>query len=164
MFYTSSHLNLPALPLADMAVAVESFILGIEPERFFSSTAGSLRSDGCLILIDDFMSERAATTLLHSHQKRCVAEFRDRWYANSLMTSKQAEGLARKAVLRLCGERNLTPDLHTMGLMDRIVAVTVFLGQLLPLHAAFGGTYWNSLVGGNALQFGLDQGIFAINF
>jgi cyclopropane fatty-acyl-phospholipid synthase-like methyltransferase len=159
-FYTASYLDLPALPPADLAVAVESFILGPDPAVFFRSAASALRPGGRLVLVDDFLSARAAVECLHPRQEQWIAAFRAGWHANSLLTPTQAAALGASAGLHLCRDHDLTPDLHLLSPRDRLVNLTLALGRLLPLRALLGGDYWDSLAGGSALQDGLRARVF----
>ncbi|MBE0696693.1 MAG: methyltransferase domain-containing protein [Anaerolineaceae bacterium] len=159
-FHTGSYLDLPPLPPADLAIGVESFSLGPDPARFFRSAASALRPGGRLLLIDDFLSSRAAAGMVHPRQHQWISAFQKGWHANSLLTPQQVSAFGGQAGLHLDKDRDLTPFLHLLTLRDCFVALILSFGRLLPLRALLTHDYLDSLRGGNALQHGLRKGIF----
>lgn len=159
-FHAASYLHLPPLSAVHLAVAIESFVLGPDPARFFDAASAALSPGAKLIVIDDFLSTRAAESQLHPRQQHWVTEFKTGWLANSLVTPLQAAHLAEKSGFSLIAGRDLTPYLRLLGLRDRVVQAVAWLSRFLPVHALLGKSYLGSLVGGNALQHGLRHGIF----
>jgi cyclopropane fatty-acyl-phospholipid synthase-like methyltransferase len=159
-FYTTSYLDLPLLPPAGLAVAIESFVLGPDPAGFFASAAAALYPGGRLVIVDDFLSERAAAGSLHPRQAEWTRVFQKGWRAPSLVTPARAGELAQAAGLLSRQALDLTPFLRLRSLRDRFVTLTLALGRILPLRSLLGASYWDSLTGGNALQHALRHGIF----
>src|SRR5918993_1239993 len=87
--------NLPAgLPAADLAFAIESFVHGPSPERFFSESARLVRPGGLLVVVDDF---RRATS--GSRAVRAVEQFQQGWQINSLLSAEDLCAQAASAGL-----------------------------------------------------------------
>jgi hypothetical protein len=112
------------------------------------------------VVIDDFLSALAAQRLVHPRQARWISEFERGWHAASLITTAQAVTLARRAGFQLVAARDWTPYLRTLDRRNSLVRVVVAAGAVLPLRLLLGQAYWDSLVGGNALQLGTRHGIF----
>ncbi|HTM05539.1 MAG TPA: class I SAM-dependent methyltransferase [Vicinamibacterales bacterium] len=144
---------LPAdLDTADLAYAIESFVHGPSPERFFSEAARILRSGGTLILCDDV---RAAVGGPRAH--RTIARFTRGWHVNSLLTPTELSAMAKAAGFTQIATTDLTPHLELRRPRDRAIAVLAALTGWLPGVAR---ETWLSvrlapLLGGSALQTAL---------
>jgi cyclopropane fatty-acyl-phospholipid synthase-like methyltransferase len=150
-----SYLELPqSVPVAALAFSIEAFIHGPNPGAFFEAAARHVCAGGSLVLFDDFLTERAATNASAS-EARLLQEVRDGWLANSLVTVREAEQLARRAGFELEEDVNLTTRLELARPRDRAIALLVAVGRHLP----FQGFRFRSLLGGNALQVGLRSGL-----
>jgi SAM-dependent methyltransferase len=146
-FVQADFADLPPLPEADVAWAIEAFVHGPDPEGFFRSAGRAIRPGGRLVLIDDFRAPEVPP-----EAERRLAEYRDGWLTHGLCTP--AEAVARAAPwFTLAADRDLTPLIHLWRPRDRLVALAV--GLLGPKISS--GPYWSSLVGGNALQYCLDR-------
>jgi SAM-dependent methyltransferase len=140
---------------ADLAFSIEAFIHSPDAGRYFEQAARALRPGGRLVVCDDFLSPQGS-----AGGERWLEEFRTGWHANSLLTVEQAREAAAAAGLTLVRERDLTAYLELRRPRDRWISVLVRVGRV------FGpsGPYWQSLVGGNALQWALLNGLLSYRF
>jgi cyclopropane fatty-acyl-phospholipid synthase-like methyltransferase len=143
----------PEISGFDVAFAIESFVHGTSPERFFASTARALRAGGRLLLCDDVL-ERSE---LSPADARRVAAFREGWRARSLCTVPEIEQSARLAGFTLTDNVDLTPYLELGRPRDVAIGVLVRVAALLGLD----GPYLGSLRGGDALQRAMRSGALA---
>lgn len=157
-FLEADYLALPEMPPAALAFAIESFVLGPDPARFFESAGKILRLGGRLIICDDFLSPGADTGKLPSAAAAKVAQFQKGWHAPSLVTPRQAVQFANAAGFTLLTDRDLTPQIRPNGLRDQFVRLALGIGRILPVRKLFGDLYWDSLEGGDALQLCIKNG------
>lgn len=129
------------LPPIDVAYAIESFVHGPDPARFFSEAARVLRPGGRLIVVDDVRGERedrgAAAT---------IDRFMRGWHVNTLLTAGQMRALAAAAGLTHDSTTDLTPYLELGRPRDRAIALLAAVTAWIP------STRLAPLVGGSALQ------------
>ena len=143
---------LPAdLDTADLAYAIESFVHGPSPERFFSEAARILRPGGTLIVCDDV---RAADS---TRANRTIARFTHGWHVNSLLTPAELRAAAAAAGFAHIATTDLTPYLELRRPRDRAIAA---LAALVGWMSAIAGDTRLSmrlapLLGGSALQTAL---------
>jgi SAM-dependent methyltransferase len=142
--------NLPAgLGPADVAYAIESFVHGPVPARFFAECARLIRPGGALAICDDFRrssGEPAAT--------RAIEQFCEGWHINALLESGELHSLAREAGFEHESTCDLSPYLEIHRARDRAISALVTLLGWLPLDRA----PLRHLLGGSALQTCLDRG------
>ncbi|HHO50409.1 MAG TPA: class I SAM-dependent methyltransferase [Deltaproteobacteria bacterium] len=139
----------PKLEPFDLAFAIESFVHGPDPARFFQAAAGLLRPGGRLVVIDDVLSPSPPP-----EAARHLDAFRRGWRVSSLEPPDALRQHAEQAGLTCVGDQDLTPWLRLWRWRDRAVAVAVVgLGWLPIPHP-----YWASLTGGHALQVCLSRG------
>lgn len=134
---------------ADLAFAIESFVHGPSPARFFAECARLVKPGGLLVICDDFRrptSDPRAT--------RAVEQFTRGWHVNTLVTGGELRDLARAAGFAHERTTDLTPWLELDRPRDRAIAAFVALFGWLPL----GRTRVAHVVGGSALQTGLTRG------
>jgi len=142
--------NLPAgLAAADLAFAIESFVHGPSPERFFSESARLVRPGGLLVVVDDF---RRATS--DSRAVRAVEQFQQGWHINSLLSAEDLCGQAASAGFSHESTTDCTPWLELQRPRDRAIAALVAVTGWLPLAR----TRIAHVVGGSALQTCLARG------
>ena len=137
------------IPPADLAYAIEAFVHGPDPVRFFAECARLIRPDGLLVLCDDFrrqVSGPAAT--------RAVERFRRGWHLNTVIHPEDLQTLAEAAGFEHVSTLDLTPHLDVGRPRDRLVGTLIALFGWLPLD----GTRFGHLVGGCALQTCLARG------
>jgi cyclopropane fatty-acyl-phospholipid synthase-like methyltransferase len=153
-FRLGSFLDLPRLPTADLAYAIEAFVLASDPARFFEEAAAALRPGGRLVIIDD-MLEPSADGAGDERARRWVRTFQDGWQASGLRSADTVRSLARAAGFVCRRDRDLTPALHLDRLRDRLIAWGVV--PLRPLLWRW--AYFRGLIGGHALQQCLKRGL-----
>ncbi|HEU4537905.1 MAG TPA: class I SAM-dependent methyltransferase [Polyangiaceae bacterium] len=144
----------PDLGRAHLVFAVEAFVHSPDPAAFFASAAERLAPGGRLVVCDDFLTP-AGERPRSAREARAIDEFRRGWLAASLVTAARADELAAAAGLAPVEGLSLTARLELGRPRDRFIAALVALGRRLPLR----GYYWMSLLGGNALQAGLQGGL-----
>jgi SAM-dependent methyltransferase len=142
----------PAIGPSDVAFAIESFIHGPDPRRFFRESARALKPGGLLIICDDFLAsdERQPDAVTD----RWLRRFADGWHANTLLTSADAAQLARAEGFELEETVDLSSFLELGRLRDRAVSSLMWLFG----ERRFQSTYWRMLQGGDALQTCLRRG------
>ena len=158
-FIEADFLSLPSdVPKAHLAFSIEAFVHGLDPAAYFAAAARYLHPGGYLVVCDDFLAQKDA--VISSQSARWLREVRTCWLANTLVGSKEADRLARRAGFELLKNRDLTPYLELGRMRDRLISLVVAVGRHLPL-AGFG---FRSLVGGNALQRALESGLIEYRF
>jgi cyclopropane fatty-acyl-phospholipid synthase-like methyltransferase len=139
----------PGIDTADLAFAIESFVHGPAPDRFFAEAARVIRPGGLLVICDDFRRETA-----DPKAARVLERFARGWHINSLLTRDTLHQLASDAGFLHEETADLTPWLELGRPRDRVVAVLVTMFGWLPLEESRFGM----LAGGSALQTGLRRG------
>ena len=138
-----------SIEAADLAFAIESFVHGPAPDRFFAEAARLIRSGGLLVICDDL---RRHTTDVRA--ERALDCFARGWRINSLITRETLHRLARDAGFVHEATTDLTPWVELGRPRDRLVAALVAMFGWLPLvESRFG-----MLAGGSALQTCLRRG------
>ncbi len=133
---------------ADLAYAIESFVHGPNPARFFAQCRRLVRPGGLLVICDDFRrsaGDAAAGT---------IEQFRRGWHVNTLIDRDDVRALARAAGFEHESTVDLSPYLEIRRLRDRAGQVMLRLFGSLPLVA----TRFDYLSGGSALQTCLERG------
>ena len=145
----------PEVETADAAYAIESFVHGPSPERFFREAARLVRPGGLLMVCDDVRREsddpRAA---------RVTRQFARGWHVNTLVTAAELRQLAAAAGFTHERTMDLTPWLELNRPRDRAIRLLAAAAQWLPGEP----TWLAPLVGGTALQQGLERGWLAYEF
>ena len=142
--------NLPAdLGPADLAYAIESFVHGPSPARFFTECAGLIQPGGLLLICDDFRRQVAEPAAARTVERFCRG-----WHVNALLPREELHALARAAGFDHDWTVDLTPYLELGRLRDRLIEVLLAPLVWLPLHA----TRLGYLSGGRALQKCLRKG------
>lgn len=143
---------------ADLTFSIEAFLHSPDADRYFHEAARTLRPGGKLVLCDDFLV--SAQPPASPRAARWLAEFRAGWHAHSLLTVDQVGTLAAAHGLTLLRDLDLTAHLELRRPRDRAISVLVALGRAFRPT----GHYWQSLVGGNALQLALLNGLLSYRF
>jgi SAM-dependent methyltransferase len=138
---------------AHVAFSIEAFVHGPDAGGYFREAARTLRPGGSLLVCDDFLAGSPAPT--GSRAARRLAEFRAGWRIGSLLSVEQARTLAAAHGLTLVDDVDLTPHLELRRPRDRWISLLVAAGRRLRVP----GDYWQSLVGGDALQWCLRRGV-----
>jgi SAM-dependent methyltransferase len=158
-FVEANYLDLPEMGERHMAYAIESFLHGPDPGRFFQSASAVMPVGARLIICDDFVTERAQRSR-DRKARRNLTDFQRRWHVGSLITTSQAEGHAVNAGLKLVEDQDLTPYLRLRRPCDRTIAAFVNIGRGLPIRSP----WWDSWVGGHAIQRCLLTGLVRYHF
>jgi cyclopropane fatty-acyl-phospholipid synthase-like methyltransferase len=147
-------LDLPEGPPLDLAYAIEAFLHAADPQRFFAQVGSRLRPGGRLVLIDDFRTEKAASS---QQATRLLEDFRQGWLAGSLITVAQAAKLAAREGLALRQDRDLTPLMALGRPRDRFIGLMYRFFR----NTMKRSTYLQAFSGGYAKQQCLRQGLVA---
>jgi tocopherol O-methyltransferase len=134
---------------ADLAYAIESFVHGPDPVRFFAASARLVRPGGLLVVCDDFR-RRIDTPAA----RETIDRFRRGWHLNTVIREDELRRLATDAGFEHLSSDDLTPHLRLSRPRDHLIAWFVGLFGWLPLE----GTRFGHLVGGNALRTCLARG------
>lgn len=138
---------------ADLVFSIEAFVHGPDASGYFREAARTLRPGGTLVVCDDFLAAKAGA--LPPPAARRLEEFRTGWRIGSLLTVERTRALAAEHGLRLVGDVDLTRQLELRRPRDRWISLLVTAGRPFRVR----GDYWQSLVGGDALQWCLLRGV-----
>jgi SAM-dependent methyltransferase len=155
-----SYLSLPddLAGRSDLTFSIEAFVHSPDPDGYFREAARTLRPGGKLVICDDFRTSPAPPS--SPRAARRLAEFRTGWRIGSLLTVDQVRAMAADHGLLLVRDLDLTPELELRRPRDRWTATLVMLGRAVRPS----GDYWQSLVGGSALQWALSHGLLSYRF
>jgi SAM-dependent methyltransferase len=139
--------DLPAgMQAADVAYAIESFVHGPDPARFFAEAARLVRPGGALVICDDVRRPGSSRTA-----ERAIRRFKRGWHINSLLAADELRSLAGRAGFEHESTDDLSSYLELRRPRDRVI--DAIFGRL-PLEA----TRFGHLAGGSALQQSLAGG------
>lgn len=155
--FTSPELRLSQF---DLAYAVETYLHISDKDRFFKKAAKSLKPGGHLVICDDFLLSAEEGRPIHEGQRRVLERFRRGWCAQGLTSSAEMKEQAGEYGFAPEEERDLTPYLELGRPRDILIRGLVFLLGWLPVKTAF----WKNLLGGDALQRLLKQGILGYRY
>ena len=134
---------------ADVAFAIESFVHGPDPARFFAEAARLVRPGGALVICDDV---RRRTNSRQA--ERAIRRFQHGWHVNSLLEAGELQSLAGEAGFEHEATEDLSSYLELRRPRDRAIDAGVAIFGWLPLER----TRFGHLVGGSALQKSLGSG------
>jgi SAM-dependent methyltransferase len=141
--------NLPAgVAAADLAYAIESFVHGPSPERFFTQCAGLVRDGGLLVVCDDCLRPTRDAAA-----ERAIGQFVRGWRINSLLSGDELQAAALAHGFEHVSTTDLTPFLETGRPRDRVLGLAAAVLARFRAEGRFG-----PLIGGSALQRCLDRG------
>lgn len=159
--YQGNYLDLPPeIPPFHLAYAIEAFVHGPDPGRFFQHTACRAAPGAHLVLCDDMLSdvpppERRAD---EAHEK--IASFKQGWRVASLLSLEQMTVLAAAHGWVLEKEMDFTPFLRLRRVRDQWIDVGLrLLGPVGKKHP-----YLMALRGGRAKQYCLHEGWIRYRF
>src|SRR6195952_2172893 len=113
--------HLPAgLQAADVAYAIESFVHGPDPTRFFAEAARVMRPGGALVICDD-VRRRADSR----KAERAIDRFKRGWHINSLLEAAELRSLAAEAGFEHESTEDLTSYLELGRARDRAIGAAV---------------------------------------
>ncbi|GHJ48125.1 hypothetical protein Cs7R123_54670 [Catellatospora sp. TT07R-123] len=143
---------------ADLAFSIEAFIHSPDADGYFREAARCLRPGGRLIVCDDFLTSAAPPD--SPRTARRMAEFRTGWHVGSLLTVDEVRAAAAPHGLSLVRDVDLTAYLELRRPRDRFISTLLAAGRVFRPS----GPYWQSLVGGDALQWALLRGLLGYRF
>lgn len=130
----------------DAAYAIEAFVHGNRPARFFDEAARILEGRGRLYLIDDFLTKDL--------DNEWIERFRKGWLTGSLLTQEAVKAHAERAGLRCVEQLDLTPWLRLGRVRDRLLRRVMRIQKIRDSDRA----YLRGLSGGDALQKCITEG------
>jgi tocopherol O-methyltransferase len=134
---------------ADLAFAIESFVHGPAPGRFFEQCRRLIRPGGVLVICDDV---RRPTT--EPAAARAVDRFCRGWHVNSLLQREALQALAREAGFEHQATVDLSAYLELGRVRDRLLGMLVSVLERLPVDPR----RFDHVSGGSALQVCLARG------
>ena len=158
-------LELPAdLPQGHLVFSIEAFAHSVSADAFFRAAAARLVPDGVLVICDDFLTDRAAAAgTLSKRERRVIDEFRHGWVVSALASDAELAAAAKTAGFERVSALDLTEYIELERPRDRVVRGVVACARHLPLRLR-SRNYLRMLIGGNALQSGLLDGLIAHRF
>jgi tocopherol O-methyltransferase len=142
--------DLPAtLAPADLAYAIEAFVHGPSPERFFAQCRRLIKPGGLLVICDDVRREGTSPRAVNT-----IEEFKNGWHINTLLTRDALVDLARTHGFDHQSTTDLTPFIEINRMRDRVIAAYVAVLKRLPI----GRDRFDYVIGGDALQTCLAKG------
>jgi cyclopropane fatty-acyl-phospholipid synthase-like methyltransferase len=144
----------------DVVVAIESCVHSGSLPHFFATAAEHLTPDGMLIVIDDFVLDDVASghqEKLSMLSKRRIADFQRGWQAPSFCSVERMRSVASDAGFALIAERDLSSLIRLGRPRDRVIAR---IAPLIPYFGLANVPFFGNMLGGNALQQGLREGLF----
>jgi cyclopropane fatty-acyl-phospholipid synthase-like methyltransferase len=134
---------------ADLAYAIESFVHGPDPSRFFAQCRQLMRPGGLLMICDDVKRPTDDPAA-----RRAIERFKRGWHINTLIDRSELQTLAREAGFEHDSTVDLSSYLELNRPRDRAIEVLISLTGWVPV-------LWSRLdhlVGGSALQQCLGRG------
>ena len=145
----------PDVGMADLAYAIESFVHGPAPDRFFAQCGRLLKPGGVLVICDDFRRPTA-----DPRAARAIERFCRGWHVNALLDRDALQALARTHGLAHDSIVDLSRYLELGRARDRVLNALMPLLNLLPLNAG----RFDYVSGGIALQQCLARGWVGYDF
>jgi SAM-dependent methyltransferase len=140
---------------ADVAYAIESFVHGPSPERFFNQCRRLITPGGLLIVCDDVRRSWASP-----EAARRIEEFASGWRINTLLDRDTLVRMARDAGFEHESTMDVTPFLEINRVRDRAMAAGIAILRWFPLTV----NRFDYVIGGNALQACLARGWIGYEF
>ena len=134
---------------ADLAYAIESFVHGPDPARFFAQCSRLVRPGGVLLICDDFRRSTTGPAATPTIERFCRG-----WHVNALLQPGELRSLASAAGFEHESTLDLSPYLEINRTRDRVIKAVLALLGWLPLER----TPLGHLLGGSALQTCLERG------
>lgn len=144
-----------ALPAADLAYAIESFVHGPDPAAFFAQCARIVRPGGRLVICDDMRRAGADG----GAAERTIERFRRGWRINTLLDRAALRQRATEAGFEHLSTVDLTPFLEIDRPRDRALGLFAALIGRLRVDGRLG-----HLTGGSALRTCLRRGWIGYDF
>ncbi len=149
----------PGLAPVDVAFAIEAFVHGPDPARFFTEAAAVIRPGGHLIVCDDVRRTGDGQHLRRGRGRAeaAIDRFCRGWHVNTLIDREAMAALAADAGFAHASTTDLTPWLELGRPRDRALAVLEALAAPV-LRLGWHAPRLDALVGGSALRRCLANG------
>lgn len=144
----------------DLAFSIEALAHSDNPSSYFQAVGKLLKPGGRLVLCDDFLSEESAAGKLDSRQRNWLEMYRWGWGVRGLGSPGRAASLGESSGLQILVEHDLTTALRLRPLPERLLYPAASIVQRLAAR----NYYWRSVLGGQALQLCLAQGLVTYRF
>lgn len=145
----------PEVATADLAYAIESFVHGPTPDRFFAQCRRLIRPGGVVVICDDFRRPTADPRAALAIERFCRG-----WHVNALLDRESLQALAGNHGFVAESTVDLSAYLELGRVRDRVIKAVLPLLNRLPLDA----NRFDHLAGGSALQECLEQGWLGYEF
>lgn len=132
----------------NLIYAIESFAHSAAPDSFLKAAAELLKPGGRLVLCDDFLVRSSQGNLISNREKRWLGIFQSKWRVEGLSGPGYVKQMAREVGLILLKDIDLTPSLRINPLPSLVVELLSAAIGVLPGNSY----YWQSVIGGQALQ------------
>lgn len=139
----------------DLVFSIESFAHTSQPEAYFRAVSHVLKPGGRLVICDDYLSSNEDHFTLSSIMKDILEVYQWGWGVPGVWSTRHVANLAEQVNLQLISNRNLTPylKLHPIpGIMIKLLMAAYRISGMRDL-------YLRSVIGGQALQSCLNQGL-----
>ena len=149
--------DLPStLAPADAAYAIESFVHGPSPERFFAQCGRLIKHGGLLIVCDDFKRPGLPPVAV-----RALRQFKNGWHINALLERAELLAVGEASGFEHESTDDLTPFLEIRRARDRAIGALLTIAQWLPRATR---NRLDPVIGGHALQTCLAEGWVGYDF
>jgi SAM-dependent methyltransferase len=133
----------------DFAYAIESFVHGSTPARFFAQCGRIVRPGGLLLICDDFRRSAGGPAAARTIERFCRG-----WRINTLVDRGELRSLARAAGFEHESTSDLSSYLEIRRMRDRVADAMLALFGWHPWVAR----RFDYVMGGSALQTCLEKG------
>jgi SAM-dependent methyltransferase len=154
-FILGDFLAPPLAGVFDLVYSIESFAHTRDAEQFFLSASQLLKKGGRFVLCDDFLGSGNQHSSLNSQQKRMLEAFRWGWNVSSVKSILNVADLAKRFGLDLIENLDLTSYLKLRPIPASLLKMFLNAYRISGIK----DLYWQSMLGGQALQLCLSQGL-----
>lgn len=154
-FLLGDFLNPPISGECDLVYSIESFAHTRDAEQFFRSASQLLKKGGRFVLCDDFLSSIGEDASLNSQRKTLLEAFRWGWNVASVKSTQYVTDLANQVDLNLIENLDLTSYLKLRPIPANLFKMFLSTYRISGIK----DLYWQSVLGGQALQLCLSQGL-----
>jgi cyclopropane fatty-acyl-phospholipid synthase-like methyltransferase len=135
------------------AFAVESFIHAGNPQRLAALLGSFIAPRGFVIICDDMLNKDPEQA--GRRPQRLLEEYRRGWHVKSLLTAGEMDRIFSSAGFCRIKSEDFTPYLELDRPRDMVIRLLVNLFR----HSALRASWWENMLGGNALQLCLKNGV-----
>jgi SAM-dependent methyltransferase len=154
-FIMGDFLSPPLAGIFDLIYSIESFAHSRDAEQFFRSASQLLKKGGRFVLCDDFLSSIGEDASLNSQQINLLEAFRWGWNVASVKSTQYVSDLAKQVDLDLIENLDLTSYLKIRPIPASLLKMFLSAYRVSGIK----DLYWQSVLGGQALQLCHSQGL-----